>query len=267
MDDKILVHSKDIYHHGIDGQKWGKRKYQYEDGSLTPLGRVHYGVGQAREASKIKIREMKAETRNAVKLAKAQAKTAKAVANAEAKKIEAQTKAYKDRKEADNIVELERIKNDREADRNASEIAEKRLDNDYKIDRDLAEASKAQAENDSKSRNALKVVGGVLVAAGVGYLLYKAVKGNSVSSKENIEAGSNVINEFKNTPKSEIINKSNETNVQNLVSKTASKVTKTDKDLVNLTLGKVDKTKQAEKAGKQFGEAALKRLEKDKENM
>ena len=36
-----------IAHHGIKGQKWGQRRYQNSDGSLTQLGRVRYGVGQA----------------------------------------------------------------------------------------------------------------------------------------------------------------------------------------------------------------------------
>ena len=31
-----------IYHYGVKGTKWGIRKYQYEDGSLTPEGRLHY---------------------------------------------------------------------------------------------------------------------------------------------------------------------------------------------------------------------------------
>ena len=43
MENLILVHSADICHYGIKGQKWGERKYQYEDGRLTPLGREHYG--------------------------------------------------------------------------------------------------------------------------------------------------------------------------------------------------------------------------------
>ena len=34
-----------IEHHGILGQKWGIRRYQYEDGSLTPEGRVRYLKG------------------------------------------------------------------------------------------------------------------------------------------------------------------------------------------------------------------------------
>ena len=39
-----------LVHHGTKGQKWGIRKYQYDDGSLTVLGREHYGVGPPRDS-------------------------------------------------------------------------------------------------------------------------------------------------------------------------------------------------------------------------
>lgn len=31
-----------IYHHGIKGMKWGVRRYQNSDGSLTPAGKKRY---------------------------------------------------------------------------------------------------------------------------------------------------------------------------------------------------------------------------------
>lgn len=54
-----------LYHHGVQGQKWGKRQYQYEDGSLTPEGRVHYGYGQPRDRVKALKSEYKKARKNA----------------------------------------------------------------------------------------------------------------------------------------------------------------------------------------------------------
>lgn len=43
-----VYYGNTLYHHGIKGQKWGLRRYQNEDGSLTSEGRRHYGYGEAR---------------------------------------------------------------------------------------------------------------------------------------------------------------------------------------------------------------------------
>ena len=48
--DSGFPYSDELYHHGIKNQKWGLRRYQNEDGSLTALGRIHYGVGKAAKA-------------------------------------------------------------------------------------------------------------------------------------------------------------------------------------------------------------------------
>ena len=39
-----------LAHYGVKGQRWGIRKYQNEDGSLTQLGKEHYGAGSGGNA-------------------------------------------------------------------------------------------------------------------------------------------------------------------------------------------------------------------------
>lgn len=42
MNDYRELH--ELYHHGIKGQRWGVRRYQNPDGSLTPAGKKRYHV-------------------------------------------------------------------------------------------------------------------------------------------------------------------------------------------------------------------------------
>ena len=68
-----------IYHYGIKGTKWGKRRYQNEDGSLTPEGEQRYLVhdgkvkhdGNPNTKSKIKetIKDEARTIKDAAKLA------------------------------------------------------------------------------------------------------------------------------------------------------------------------------------------------------
>ena len=37
-----MMENNYLYHHGILGQKWGVRRFQNEDGSLTPQGKRRY---------------------------------------------------------------------------------------------------------------------------------------------------------------------------------------------------------------------------------
>lgn len=41
----------ELYHHGIKGQKWGVRRWQNSDGSLTSAGYIHYGYGKNKKNS------------------------------------------------------------------------------------------------------------------------------------------------------------------------------------------------------------------------
>lgn len=51
-----LVDDNYLAHHGVKGQKWGVRRWQNQDGSLTPDGRIHYGRGKKKESEGMGVR-------------------------------------------------------------------------------------------------------------------------------------------------------------------------------------------------------------------
>lgn len=50
--------NEDIYHWGIKGQKWGVRRYQNKDGSLTPAGKKRYSQDYIDAHSEKSVSEM-----------------------------------------------------------------------------------------------------------------------------------------------------------------------------------------------------------------
>ena len=77
--DYVIVHGQlcsanELYHHGIKGMKWGVRRYQNKDGSLTSAGKKHRSLGEVvrdyrtnkkRKASLEKARQTKAANKKA----------------------------------------------------------------------------------------------------------------------------------------------------------------------------------------------------------
>ena len=53
-------YTDELYHHGIKGQKWGVRRFQNEDGSLTPEGEKRYGYAKDYDSS-VRERMIKAD--------------------------------------------------------------------------------------------------------------------------------------------------------------------------------------------------------------
>lgn len=83
----------ELYHFGTKGMKWGVRRYQNEDGSLTSLGREHYGYGQARTVNGKKLTPEEKQARREQKIKEFEAKQ-------ESKRQKMNEEGYKDRSEA-----------------------------------------------------------------------------------------------------------------------------------------------------------------------
>lgn len=79
----------ELYHHGIKGMRWGIRRYQNKDGSLTPAGVKRYN----KEVAKLKKEEAKVKQEQKV------ASNSKKV-KAKFDKLEARKKALEDKKKA-----------------------------------------------------------------------------------------------------------------------------------------------------------------------
>lgn len=79
-----------LAHHGVKGQQWYHRRWQYKDGSLTPAGREHYGYGDARSVTN--------ESRAQIKIMREKAKAERAMVREQAK---ADRAMYRERKKAE----------------------------------------------------------------------------------------------------------------------------------------------------------------------
>lgn len=93
METIFIPHSDYLAHHGIKNQKWGQRRFQNYDGSLTSEGRKRYGVGESNLSKREKKQAEKAKAKAAKERAKVNSK----------KKADAQKAAEQKQKRMDYL--------------------------------------------------------------------------------------------------------------------------------------------------------------------
>ena len=162
-----------LAHHGILGQKWGIRRWQNEDGSLTEAGQKRYGSVENLKANrtlkdiakdqKLTIKLDRANKKLAIQRAKQQLKDEKAenIRSKEADKLWREqnklaiNKAKSDRDKLKlDAKEHEEAKRAAERDRKKAEVEKKKLEKERK--KAEAERKAEQKEKEREEAKALK---------------------------------------------------------------------------------------------------------------
>jgi hypothetical protein len=177
----LLYHSygNSLYHHGIKGQKHGQRRWQNPDGSLTPEGRVHYGVG---EKIKRRVDDYFTPQRSA-KIGATMATTGAIVSkisydtrNSNIKKakdalIKAKMKEFLAKNEINDMMRMTEEQRDK-LNLNGNKI----IANGQQATRDVLKAASNLAAAKSLATLTVPILGGAAALAGLGLISYGAYK-------------------------------------------------------------------------------------------
>lgn len=233
-----------LTHWGINGMKWGRRRWQNEDGSLTEEGRRHYGIKERREEYRAKERLEKEKAKAQVKVTKAEAEARVKIAREQAKaNADMQSQIAKENANAQAKVARENAKADakkaKAMGQSQVDIAKqdvKGVTSEAKQETKRAKiAAQVQIQDDrvkAIQNNAFRklVLGGAAVAGAA--VLIKAWKGTPASSSVVSEAAS----------KGESLLKSNE-KLRNLCKSQAATIKENTSLIEKMTSVLADSTK------------------------
>ena len=128
----------ELYHFGVKGMKWGVRRYQNEDGSLTSLGKKRDKMLSDREAAK-----KHSTTSNVVK-------------------------AKYSRREFEDAKTRLKLENQKKKSKRQQDLEKKYIDQGFAKDE-----AEIKAYNRAKTETILKVAGGIALASAAAYVAYK----------------------------------------------------------------------------------------------
>ena len=128
----------ELYHFGVKGMKWGVRRYQNEDGSLTSLGKKRDKMLSDREAAK-----KHSTTSNVVK-------------------------AKYSRREFEDAKTRLKLENQKKKSKRQQDLEKKYIDQGFSKDE-----AEIKAYNRAKTETILKVAGGIALASAAAYVAYK----------------------------------------------------------------------------------------------
>lgn len=157
-----------LAHHGIKGMKWGVRRFQNEDGSLTAAGRKRYDTDI--EGAKEKVTKAKAEEKRANK------EWNKATLGGTFYNEEAQRKldnATLETKLAKRDLSSEKIKAALNEERGKKSKHRMKLEEEYRSKGLTEEEAEIAAYKRARTEKILAVAAGMTIAAVAGYAAYK----------------------------------------------------------------------------------------------
>lgn len=164
MEEMQAIEEMYLEHSGVMGMHWGQRRYQNPDGSLTALGRIHYGIGQ-RRAARAQAKKTKVMQSGDIKtVLKYRKKLTDEEFDTAMNRI-AKTESLRSKERAEKEAK-QRAKDEAKAAKDKTKLRKEELDNAKDIAKIEAKTKVKSAKSESLIKKGLAIAGSVAAAYG-----------------------------------------------------------------------------------------------------